>query len=120
MRRQSHWRRKGVVSALGLLLGLWGAAPVPASGAFMTKISKAQPGPCASSATTLCIDDLSGDGRFEVKVHYQTTQGGGLSGDGHAVDLGSLGVAHGGLFWFFSADNPEMLIKVINACELNE
>jgi Tol biopolymer transport system component len=95
--------------SLGLLLGIWGAAPVAAA-----------PGPCAPSATTLCIDDQSADGRFEVKVHYQTTQGGGLSGDGHAIDLTRLGVAHGGLFWFFSADNPEMLIKVINGCALNQ
>jgi uncharacterized membrane protein len=31
MRRQLHWRRVGVVSALALLLGVWGAAPVLAA-----------------------------------------------------------------------------------------
>jgi Tol biopolymer transport system component len=120
MRRQRHWRRVGVVSTLALLLGVWSGAPHPAGGAFISKIGNAPPGPCAPSATTLCIDDQSGDDRFEVKVHYQTTQDGGLSGDGQAVALASLGVSRGGLFWFFSADNPEMLIKVINACELNQ
>ena len=72
--------------------------------------------PCTAGDTTLCIDDQSGDQRFEVKVAYQTTQGGGSSGQGHAIPLGSLGVGHGGLLWFFGADNPEMLIKVINGC----
>lgn|GEM_PF-1806206 len=107
MRRQLHGRWVGLVSIL-VMLGVWGAAPSAAAG------------PCAPGATTLCIDDQAGDGRFEVKVHYQTTQGGGLSGDGHAMALDRLGVTHGGLFWFFGADNPEMLIKVIDACALNQ
>jgi hypothetical protein len=25
-----------------------------------------------------------------------------------------------GLFWFFSSDNPELLIKVLNGCALND
>lgn len=49
-------------------------------------------------------------------MHYETSQGGGLSGDGHAIDLAGQGVTHGGLFWFFSPDNPEMLIKVVDGC----
>jgi Tol biopolymer transport system component len=127
MRRQLHWPRVGVVSAVALLLGFWSAASVlaardSASGTDVSaaKRGNAPPGSCAPSATTLCIDDQSGDGRFEVKVHYQTAQGGGLSGEGHTIDLAGLGVTHGGLFWFFGADNPEMLIKVINACGLNQ
>ena len=28
-------------------------------------------------------------------------------------------MTHGGLFWFFGADNPEMLIKVIKGCTVN-
>lgn len=28
-------------------------------------------------------------------------------------------MTHGGLFWFFSADNPELLIKVLPACGVN-
>lgn len=72
--------------------------------------------PCVPGVTTLCLDDQAGDKRFKVEVLYQTSQGGGLSGPGNAIPLSSLGVAHGGLFWFFSQDNPEMLIKVLNAC----
>lgn len=73
-------------------------------------------GPCVPDAETLCIDDLPGDHRFKVKVFYNSVLGGGVSGYGKAMPLGSLGVDHGGLFWFFNADNPEMLIKVLSGC----
>ena len=55
-------------------------------------------------------------GRFKVEVAYQTAQNGGLSGMGNAVPLANLGFQHGGAFWFFSKDNPEMLIKILNVC----
>ncbi|MDP9122031.1 MAG: hypothetical protein M3O15_11825 [Acidobacteriota bacterium] len=71
---------------------------------------------CASSATTLCIDNQPGDQRFEVKIQFTT---GGTTGNGNAIPLASLGVTHGGLFWFFGADNPEVLVKVLNACGVN-
>jgi hypothetical protein len=75
---------------------------------------------CQPSATTLCIDDQPGDRRFEVEVSFETTQAGGRSGPGMAIPLDSLGGnIRGGLMWFFSADNPEMLIKVLNACPIN-
>ena len=77
--------------------------------------SLCQPGP-----TTLCVDDQVGDGRFRVEVDYATVQGGGLAGPGMAIPLATLGVNRGGLFWFFAADNPEMLIKVLNACAFNQ
>ena len=37
---------------------------------------------------------------------------------GSAIPLSSLGVTQGGLFWFFGATNPEMLIKIIDGCTL--
>ncbi len=77
------------------------------------------PSGCAN-ATTLCIDYSPGDGRFQIQVSYHTVQGGGLSGSGHAIALSSLGVTEGGLFWFFGAANPEMLIKIIDGCSLGE
>lgn len=145
-RLRRGWVR--VISALALLYGTGGATAVAArhpsgdaaaivshfsgdtaafashfsgdAAAFVSHFGNASSGPCAAGATTLCIDDQPGDSRFEVSVHYQTAQGGGLSGEGHAIDLASLGVTHGGLFWFFSPDNPEMLIKVVNACGLDQ
>jgi hypothetical protein len=75
--------------------------------------------PCVAGATTLCIDDQPGDKRFKLQVSWSTSQGGGQAGNGQAISLASLGVYQGGLFWFFSASNPEMLIKVLGACPVN-
>ena len=75
---------------------------------------------CTPNATTLCIDQNPGDGRFMIQVSYHTVQGGGLSGSGHAIPLSSLGVTEGGLFWFFGASNPEMLIKVLDGCAITQ
>lgn len=44
---------------------------------------------------------------------------GGPSGSGQAIPTGTIGIAHGGTFWFFSQDNPEALVKVLNACSIN-
>jgi len=75
--------------------------------------------PCVPSDSILCLDDQTGDQRFRVAMTFATAQNGGLSGVGNQIELGSLGVHHGGLFWFFSPDNPELLIKVLNGCALN-
>jgi plastocyanin len=64
-------------------------------------------GPCAPSATVLCLND----GRFQVSVHWRTAKD---SGEGQAVPLASA--PDSGLFYFFSASNLEMLIKVLDAC----
>lgn len=74
---------------------------------------------CVPDTTTLCIDDLPGDGRFKIEVEFRTVQAGGVEGRGRAIPLSSLGVTSGGLFWFFSPDNPEMLIKIIDGCSVN-
>jgi hypothetical protein len=74
---------------------------------------------CIPGATTLCLDGRPGDRRFKIQVGFETGQGGGLSGRGTAVPLSSLGITTGGLFWLFSQDNPEMLIKVLDACAIN-
>ena len=75
-------------------------------------------GPCVPSSNTLCLDDHPGDQRFQVQVSVNTAEGGGLHGPGTDVSLASLGVSQGGIFWFFGATNPEMLIKVVNACPI--
>jgi hypothetical protein len=75
--------------------------------------------PCVANATTLCLDDQPGDKRFQVRLNYATSAGGGLSGPGKATQLNTLGVTQGGLFWFFSLSNPEVLVKVLNGCSTN-
>jgi len=75
---------------------------------------------CVPSDTVLCIDDKPGDRRFKIEVQYETAQAGGLTGHGHAVPLVSAGLGRGGVFWFFSEDNPEVFIKVLDGCGLNQ
>lgn len=74
---------------------------------------------CQPSPASLCLDQQPGDSRFEITVAYSTTQGGGRSGDARAIALSPLGINRGGVFWFFSADNPEMLVKVLDGCASN-
>jgi streptogramin lyase len=96
---------------------IWFTEPIAGK---VARINLAVPSSCTPGGTTLCIDDQPGDKRWQVRVSYHTAQAGGLAGDGHAIPLAGLGVSHGGLFWFFGADNPEMLVKVLNACTLNQ
>jgi|GEM_PF-4036426 len=72
---------------------------------------------CLGSDSTLCLDDQPGDQRWQIGVTFAT---GTTGGAGHAIRLASLGVSHGGLFWFFDGTNPEILLKVLNGCALNQ
>jgi hypothetical protein len=72
---------------------------------------------CIASDTVMCVDNNPGDQRFQVTVTFHHS--GGISGNGQEIPLAQLGVVHGGLFWFFGPDNPEMLFKMINGCALN-
>lgn len=76
----------------------------------------AAPATCSPNVYTLCLDDNPADQRFLVATHFETVNGGGLSGPGNAISLVSEGVGQGGIFWFFSHENPEMLVKVHDAC----
>jgi glucose/arabinose dehydrogenase len=62
--------------------------------------------PCVASATTLCLNG----GRFRVDVAWLNFQGN--SGFGQAVPLSG----DAGYFWFFDPDNPEIFVKVLDAC----
>ncbi len=64
---------------------------------------------CTPSATTLCLND----DRFSVTVAYRTSDG--RSGNGTATEL----TADAGYFYFFSAANIEVVVKVLNACPVN-
>jgi len=83
------------------------------------KSAASPPDSCTPDATTLCIDDEPGDRRFKIQVAYATVLGGGSAGYGQAIPLASLGIARGGLFWFFDGTNPELLVKVLNGCGIN-
>jgi virginiamycin B lyase len=75
---------------------------------------------CTPSDTTLCLDDQTGDRRWQLSIAFATADGGGHAGNGHALPLAGLGVSRGGLFWFFGGDNPEMLVKLLDGCTLNQ
>ncbi len=74
-------------------------------------------GACIPSDAVLCLDKTPGDRRFKLTLNF--SHSGGLAGAGQATPMTSLGVAHGGAFWFFSQDNPEMIVKVVNGCGFN-
>lgn len=76
----------------------------------LTVGSTSTPGTCTPSATNLCLNN----GRFGVKVAWRTS--GGQTGEGQAIKY----TADSGLFWFFGPENIEMLVKVLNACGLNQ
>ena len=87
--------------AAALAAGAAPAEPPPVSGA---------PEPCVASATKLCL----AGGRFHVSVRWRDFSGN--AGDGQAVPE----TAASGLFWFFSENNLEMLVKVLDGCGLND
>ena len=66
--------------------------------------------PCSTTDNALC---LNGD-RFLVEAEWKDFQGN--EGVASVVPFGSN---DSGLFWFFNADNWEMLIKVLDGCALN-
>ena len=67
-------------------------------------------GTCEADAETLCLQDS----RYAVTVDWWTADGG--SGSASVVHSGTN---DSGLFTFFSRDNWEVLIKVLDGCALN-
>jgi hypothetical protein len=65
--------------------------------------------PCLSSPTNLCLNDQ----RFKLEVQWKDFQGG--TGVGQAVPLTS----DTGYFWFFSSNNVELVVKVLDGRPLN-
>jgi hypothetical protein len=64
---------------------------------------------CEADPMTLCLNT----GRFKVQVQWATTDW--SNGAGQAVAL----TADTGYFWFFSANNVEMVIKVVDGRAIN-
>jgi len=73
-----------------------------------TELVEITPPPCQPDATTHCLND----GRFRVEVEWETAAN---QGDGNAI----LAAADSGEFWFFNPNNTELLVKVLDACELS-
>jgi hypothetical protein len=75
---------------------------------------------CTPNETRLCLDGAPGDGRFSVTVDFETVLGGGFSGAALATPLAGLGARQGGLFTFFDEANPEMVLKILDGCIVND
>ena len=91
--------------------GLRQAAPYVA--AYKRSKQREEPRyPCAETEDSDCM----ADGRFTVRASYRHP---GAAGSERArirdVYLGDTAT----LFYFFSADNPELLVKVLDGCALN-
>ena len=67
-------------------------------------------GACVSNATTLCLNG----GRFRVQATFATPQG--QTGSAMAVSETS----DTGTFWFFTPNNLEAIVKVVNGCSFNQ
>jgi hypothetical protein len=74
------------------------------------------PAPCVPGNGVVCIDSSpgSGDKRFAVHLSYNSIARGigGVAGTSWTSPIGVL-------FWFFSPDNPEVLAKILNGCDVN-
>ncbi len=66
---------------------------------------------CVADRNTLCLQDS----RYQVRATWQT----GDERTGTA-NVSELAEDDSGLFWFFAPDNPEILIKVLDGCAVND
>ncbi len=74
------------------------------------QLDLASSGPCVAGALTLCVQQ----GRFAVSVDWK------LSGETAARHAAVLSLtSDAGSFWFFSPDNPELVVKVLDGRATN-
>ncbi len=69
---------------------------------------------CTESDTVRCLQD----GRFAVEVAWKDPDA--QEGAGHVVDTGQVDSDDSALFWFFTETNWELLVKILDGCNLNE
>ena len=71
---------------------------------------KAPQGGCHADFRTLCLQD----GRFEITAEWRTPQG--KAGEGNPGAF----TDETGYFWFFSNQNIEVLVKILDGCGIND
>lgn len=77
---------------------------------FASEVLGQEPAGSCTGGTTLCLNE----DRFRVAVRWENAAG--ESGDGQAVRL----TGDTGYFWFFSENNVEVVIKVLNGCGIGD
>ena len=95
----------GRLPRLAAALAIAGAALI-----FAPARQAAAQAPCVANATTLCLNG----GRFKVQVNWQVVSQ-GTSGAGTGIPL----TGDTGEFWFFSANNIELVVKVVDGRAFN-
>ena len=89
----------------------------PVGGGFVLldhQFIEVKPAPaCDATISALCL----GDGRFGVTAEW--TDFDGNDGIAHTMPDDFDGLGDWGTLWFFGQDNPEMLVKVLDACAVN-
>jgi lysophospholipase L1-like esterase len=93
-----HWNENGYD-----VVGIEMLAPTQAA------LARVRPTPCVAGQQTLCLSS----GRFKVQVEWRTPVP--QVGPGVAKPL----TADTGYFWFFSSNNIELVVKVLDARGLN-
>jgi len=89
-----------------LLLATLAALP-----GFTAEVRSQEPeGSCTGDRTTLCLNE----DRFRVTVRQENAAG--EAGDGKAAQL----TGDTGYFWFFSENNVEVVVKVLNGCGIGD
>ncbi len=78
--------------------------------AALASIGAGAPGTCVPDATSLCVNA----GRFRIQVAWRV-EGTASAGVGTAVSL----TADTGYFWFFSDNNVELVVKVVDGRAVN-
>ena len=68
---------------------------------------------CNATDTALCL----GGGRFEVTAEF--TDFSHNDGPAHTMPDDFDGLGDWGTLWFFGQNNPEMLVKILDACAVN-
>lgn len=112
---EAQWNRLGVVwdedVQQGFSHNTWPIGSMAAGFQFVVSHPRpdASASTCTASATALCLNKS----RFRVEVAWDAN---GTSGSGQTV---SGAAADSGLFWFFSAANWELMVKVLDGCALN-
>ena len=101
MPRQARSTIRRIAVSLALC-ALFVAAPSPARAA--------EAAPCITDATTICLNAS----RFKVQVTWSVPSQ-GTSGVGNGIALTS----DTGEFWFFSANNIELVVKVVDGRAFN-